>query len=142
MWSYIWPALLVVGANLVYHVTTKETPHNVDPFLSLVVTYFVGALVSLALYFVTSHEKQALFQALKGLNWATYLLGVAIVGLEAGNIYLYRAGWKISVAPLVCNTTVAVLLLVVGILYYKEILSVKQVIGAALCAAGLVFING
>lgn len=142
MWSYIWPALLVVGANLVYHITTKETPKHVDPFLSLVVTYSVGALVSLGLYLATSHEKQALFQALKGLNWATYLLGVAIVGLEAGYIYLYRAGWKISVAPLVCNTTVAVLLLAVGLLYYKEILSVKQVIGAALCAAGLVFING
>ena len=38
MWNYIWPVLLVVGANTFYHICSKSTPDNVQPFATLVVT--------------------------------------------------------------------------------------------------------
>ncbi len=141
MWSYFWPMLLVIGANVVYHVTTKEAP-AINPFLSLVVTYAIGALVSLFLYFITAaQESHNLFQEIKGLNWASFLLGIAIVGLEAGYIYLYRAGWKISLGPVVCNTAAAALLLIIGFLLYRETLTPRQIIGGLLCLAGMFIIN-
>ena len=31
MWNYIWPVLLVVGANTFYHICSKSTPDNVQP---------------------------------------------------------------------------------------------------------------
>ena len=36
MWNYIWPVLLVVGANTFYHICSKSTPDNVQPFATLV----------------------------------------------------------------------------------------------------------
>lgn len=141
MWHYIWPPLLVVASNVAYHVAAKETPQAVNAFLSLTVTYLVGAALTLGLYFVTAGPQPDVLRSLKELNWSSYLLSLFIVGLEAGNLYLYRAGWKISLGSLVCNISVAAVLLVVGILFYKEALSFKQVIGLALCAAGLVVIN-
>jgi uncharacterized membrane protein len=68
-------------------------------------------------------------------------LGLAIVGLETGFIYLYRAGWKVSIGPLVANSLVALGMIVIGLLFYKESLSLKQIIGIVLCMGGLVLVN-
>lgn len=141
MWNYIWPALLVVASNVVYHISAKETPQAVNAFLSLAITYLVGAVFTLALYLATTGGQQDILRSLKSLNWASYLLGLVIVGLEAGNLYLYRAGWKISLGSLVCNISVAAVLLFIGFLFYKETLGYRQMIGVVLCAAGLIFIN-
>lgn len=141
MWGYIWPLALIVVSNTVYHIIAKQTPGSANSFLSLTVTYLVGAAVTFAAYFVSS-PGNGILQNLSKLNWTSLLLGFAIVGLETGYIYLYRAGWKISVGSLIANSLVALLLVVVGALFYKESLGVKQIIGIALCIGGLVLING
>ena len=133
MWNYIWPVLLVVGANTFYHICSKSTPDNVQPFATLVVTYLV-------LFFVTSPEKN-LFAAWKQVNWTAFAFGLCLVGLEFGYIQLYRAGWSVSVGPLVCNIALACVLLVIGVLLYKETLHLTQVLGMLLCVAGLILVN-
>ena len=140
MWNYIWPLLLVVGANTFYHICSKGTPDNVQPFAALTVTYLTSAVLSLLLFFVTSESKQ-LFTEVRNINWTTFAFGVSRVGLEFGFIQLYRAGWNVSVGPMVANTVLACVLLVVGVLLYKEVLHLNQIIGILLCIAGLVLIN-
>ena len=46
-----------------------------------------------------------------------------------------------SVASLVANIALACLLVVVGILLYKEVLTLRQVAGMGLCVAGLLLIS-
>jgi len=140
MWSYIWPLVLIVISNVIYHIVAKQTPADANTFLSLTVTYLAGATVAFVGYLVTSPGK-SIGQGLSQLNWTSWVLGLAIVGLETGFIYLYRAGWKLSVGPLVANTIVAAAMIVIGLLFYKESLSVKQIIGIALCIGGLVLVN-
>ena len=48
MWNYIWPLLLVVGANTFYNICAKGTPDKVQPFAALTVTYLTAAVLSLA----------------------------------------------------------------------------------------------
>ncbi len=141
MWSYIWPLALIVVSNTVYNIAAKETPGNADPFLSLTVTYIVAAAATFAGYLFSSPGK-TLGQGISELNWTSIVLGLVIVGLETGYIYLYRAGWKVSVGSLVANVALAAILLIVGMLFYKETLGIKQIIGIALCMGGLVLING
>lgn len=141
MWGYIWPLVLIVISNTVYHIIAKQTPGNASSFLSLTVTYVVGAVITFTAYLISSPGK-TLGQSFTELNWTSLALGLAIVGLEAGFIYMYRAGWKVSTGPVIANTLVAVLLIIVGALFYKETLGLKQIIGIALCMGGLVLING
>ena len=110
MWNYIWPVLLVVGANTFYHICSQSTPDNVQPFATLVVTYLVSAACCLVLFFVTSPDKN-LLHAWKQVNWTAFAFGLCLVGLEFGYIQLYRAGWSVSVGPLVCNITLALSLI-------------------------------
>ena len=136
MWNYIWPVLLVVGANTFYHICSKSTPDNVQPFA----TSLVSAACCLVLFFVTSPEKN-LFAAWKQVNWTAFAFGLCLVGLEFGYIQLYRAGWSVSVGPLVCYIALACVLLVIGVLLYKETLHLTQVLGMLLCVAGLILVN-
>ena len=135
----LWPVMVVVGANTIYNISTKSTPANVNAFASLAMTYVMAALSSVVLFFLTSDSKNLLAELAK-TNWTAYALGVAIIGLEFGYICIYRAGWKIGVASLVANISLACVLLVVGYFFYKEVITLKQLLGMGVCALGLILI--
>lgn len=137
---YFLPILLIILSNVFYNIAQKSTPSNVNPFVALLATYLMAALCCLVL--IPFFNKGTSFlQSVKSLNWTTVVLGLSIVGLEFGYILAYRAGWNISVGSLVANIGLAVLLIPVGLLFYKEQINGNQVIGIVLCLAGLIFIN-
>ena len=92
--AYVWPMVLVVTSNILYQICTRSTPKGVNPFASLVVTYLVGAAVSAVLYFALRSDGNLLKDCAE-LNWTSYVLGIVIVGLEAGWIFAYKAGWQV-----------------------------------------------
>ncbi len=139
MWSMIWPILVVVGANTFYNISAKSTSSEIDPFASLALSYVISSVVSVILFYLTNSEKH-LFVELAKANWASYVLGISIVMLEFGFICLYRAGWKISIGNLIASITLSCVLLIVGLIFFKESLSVKQYIGIAVCFLGIILI--
>ena len=75
------------------------------------------------------------------LNWVPFVFGVALVGLEMGYIYAYKAGWPVSAAAIVQSSFLAVALLVAGFFLYHEPISLNKVAGIFICMVGLYFIN-
>ena len=140
MFNYVWPIALVVLSNVVYQICAKSAPGDMDPLASLTVTYLVGALASGALYFLL-HRGGNLLREYRALNWAPFVLGVVIVGLEVGFIYAYRAGWQVSRAQIAQSAVLAVCLVFVGALLYREHITWTKLAGVAICLVGLVFIN-
>lgn len=136
MWTMVWPILVVVGANTMYHICAKFVPEGASPFAALTITYLVAAVCSLGLFFLTSQQKN-LFTAIGQTNWASVVLGLAVVALEFGYIYVYRSGWKTGVGSMVANVALACILLLVGFLVFKEGVSLKQIAGVAVCGVGL-----
>ena len=139
MWNMIWPLLVVVGANTVYNISTKSTPSNINSFASLAISYAIGMVFSVIMFYITSDNKNIIAEVSK-TNWTALALGIAIVALEFGYICIYRAGWKISIATLIANISLACVLMIVGVLLYKETISLRQIIGIAISAIGLVLI--
>ena len=135
-----WPIALVVGANIFYHICTKSTPERLDPFAALTVTYIVGAIISTVCYYLFNPGTNILDQA-QHVNWVPFVLGTAIVALEAGNIYMYKAGWNINTGALVASVLLAIALVFVGFLLYKEAITMNKVIGVVICLVGLYFLN-
>ena len=140
MLSYIWPIALIVLSNTLYQICAKSVPEGMDPFASLTVTYLVGAVLSGILYF-TLGSRAGLLKEYSRLNWAPVVLGIVIVGLEAGYIYAFKAGWQVSTAQVVQAAILAGVLLFVGWLLYREALTWNKILGIAICLVGLVFIN-
>ena len=139
MINYIWPITLVIISNVFYHVCAKSVPSAMNPFASLSITYGVGAAVSLILYFVLGRGN--LISEYGKVNFAPFILGLAIVGLEAGYVYAYKAGWPVSSAQIVQSAALAIILIFVGALLFKEHITPNKIIGILICLVGLVVIN-
>ncbi len=134
------PIALAIVSDVIYQVASKSTPTDLNPFASLTITYLIASAFSTALYFVTSRGGN-LVHEWSGINWTAFVLGFAIVGLEAGSIFMYKAGWNINTGYVVKAISVGILLIAVGYLAYREQITMTKVAGIAVCLAGLVLIN-
>lgn len=140
MIRYYFPVILIVGANLIYQNSAKAMPGQLNTFLGLTFTYIIAALLSAVIFFIGGSSEPIEMQ-IKSLNWAPFALGISIVLLEFGFVMLYRVGWNISVGPLVCNIILAILLLIIGYVFYKEGLTLNKVAGMGLCLVGLILLT-
>ena len=140
MSDLIWPILLVVGANTFYNICAKSTPSDMNAFASLSITYFIAAILCIFMFFVTDKPIKLSAELTKA-NWTSIVLGISVVALEFGYVSIYRAGWKIGTASLVANISLACILLIIGLLLYKETIVFRQVIGMIICGIGLYLIG-
>lgn len=138
--SLYWPIVLAVCADIVYQISAKSTPETLNPFASLTITYLIGAAISLVIFYITSTGGNFIAE-LKQINWTAFALGLAIVGLEAGSIYMYKVGWNMNTGYLVKSIILALALIVVGYILYKEQVSGTKIAGIAVCLLGLFLIN-
>lgn len=140
MWSMFYPILIIVVSNILYNICTKSTPSEVNAFAALSVTYLIAAVVCFVTFFITAKGRN-IFTEFGKTNWTTFVLGVVIVGLELGYILAFRNGWAMNTASVTANITLAVALIVVAAVFYKETITPKQIAGIVLCGSGLVLIN-
>ena len=140
MLSYIWPIALVVLSNTIYQICSKSIPGSINHFASLTVTYMVAAVCAGILYAVMGKDVN-LLREYSHLNWASFALGVSIVGLEVGFIFAYKAGWPVSTAATVQSAFLAIALMVAGLLFFHEAITWNKVVGIVICLIGLAFIN-
>lgn len=140
MLSYVWPLGLVLLSNVFYQICAKEVPEKMNPFAALTITYLISTIVSVVMYFALNKEGN-IIQEYQKTNWAPFVLGFVIVGLEVGWIYAYNAGWPVSVAQIVQASVLAVILIFVGYILYKEAITWNKIVGIIVCLAGLGLIN-
>ena len=108
----------------------------------MVVTYLCAAALTALLYVTVPYSgTRTLSEDLHSLNWTGFALGFAIVGLEFGYILAYRMGWDISVCSATTNIMLALVLVPIGILFFKDNFTLTKAIGMILCIAGLFLLN-
>ena len=131
----VWLSL-AIAASVAYHLVLKVTPGAANPFLSLGVTYVLGAVAFLACYALTP-DAPAMRDGLKALNWTAVGLAVAIVGIDIAFLMLYRSGFAVALGQNVTQSAAALILLITGVVFFREKLSGANLAGIAMCVAGL-----
>ena len=135
----IFSIVLIVVSNIIYQVSQKSVPHGAHPLVATIVAYLAAlALCLVILPFMPLQT--SIGEELKQLNWASYALGASIVGVEMGFLLAYRAGWDISIGVVIANSAIMILLVPIGVFFFKEHLSWQNVVGIILCVAGVVLI--
>jgi drug/metabolite transporter (DMT)-like permease len=134
------PLIGAAISGILYHITQKSIDARINPFFSMIVTYLVALLISLVLY-ILDKGKLPISQTLSQLNWATYALGAAIVGIEISFLLAYRSGWNIGKMNLAYTLILTFVLVPIGILFYKETHSIKTLIGIAISIVGILMIK-
>lgn len=140
MWSMIYPIMIIVASNVMYNVCQKSMPSKVNPFAALTVTYLIAAVCSFSAFFVSAKGKQG-FGEFSKINWASFLLGAVIVCLELGYFLAYRNGWAMNRVSVTANILLAVILIFVSTIFFKESITVRQIAGIVVCAGGLLLIS-
>ncbi len=131
---------LAIACTVGYHLVLKLTPPGVNPLLSLLVTYAL-VTVLFGAFLLAAPGEFAWRQEIRQLNWTALALAVAIVGLDLAFLFLYRSGFEVSLGALVTQSAAAMLLLVVGVMAFREKLSAENALGIALCLVGLWLVN-
>lgn len=140
MFLFYLPVIIVVAANVTYDISSKSIPEDLNAYAGLTTTYGVLAAFNIIVFQVL-HPSASILSEWSHFNWAILLFAITSIGLESGYIFLYRAGWNISLGGMVCNTLLAVCMLFVGQTLFQEQVSAKQYFGVLLCIAGLIIVN-
>jgi multidrug transporter EmrE-like cation transporter len=131
---------IAIAATVAYHVVMKLTPVGANPYLSLAVTYAI-VTVAFAVVYAAAPGPASLRAAFGELNWTALALGVVVVFLDLGFLMLYRGGFDVSLGQIITQSAAALLLVLLGVAFFAEKLSILNVAGIALCVAGLWLIN-
>lgn len=140
MFLFYFSITLAIASSALYHFVAKSTPSNVNFTVSLLVTYAAAFIVTLAGFFFFPATK-GISAELKQLNWASIGLAIAIVGIEFGFLLTYRSGWNLGIAAVLVNVVASLILVPVAIFYFKDKISLINILGILVCLAGLVMLN-
>lgn len=130
---------MTIVANLIYNLCTKVTA-QVHPLAALAVTYAVALGTCLVLY-PLMNSGTPLFVELRGLNWSSAILGMAIVLLETGFILAFRSGWNLSQVALYSNVAVTLILLPVSYFIFHDAFTWTKAVGMAIALTGLILMS-
>lgn len=137
VFSFWWPIGLFLVAHTVYQVSAKSVPEAMEPFAAVFFNYVVAACAAFILWMVMGQEKNLAVQLGK-MNWAPVVMGLTITAVEVASVFMYKLGWNISVGTTIVNIALAVVLAVIGVMFYKEVLMMQQLMGIGLCIAGVI----
>jgi multidrug transporter EmrE-like cation transporter len=140
MFLFYFSITLAILSSALYHFSAKSVPSNINFAISLVITYAVALGITLVTMFLFPSDNGLIFE-LKQVNWSSFLLAIAIVGIEFGFLLTYRAGWEMGIAAVLVNVVASLILIPVAIFIFKDRISLVNVLGILVCLAGLVMLN-
>lgn len=138
--AFWWPIGLLLVAHTFYQISAKSVPEAMDPFAAVFINYVVAACAAFALWMIMGQEKNLAVQLGK-LNWAPVVMGFTITAVEVASVFMYKLGWNISIGTTIVNIALAVVLAVIGVMFYKEVLTTQQIVGIGLCIAGVIVMS-
>ena len=131
---------LAIGSTVAYHLVAKLVPAGASPVATLLTAYVFGSLLCAGILLVMPAE--AGFRShFTQVNWTAPALATSIILIDLAFILLYRSGFPVSFGALVTQVAAAIALLGVGYLFFKDRLTITNVVGVALCLAGLWLVN-
>ncbi|MCE9646936.1 MAG: hypothetical protein K8S20_13125 [Chloroflexi bacterium] len=140
MFLFYFSITLAILSSALYHFSARSIPSNINFAVSLVVTYAVAIGITILVTLLFPAPAGFAFEV-KKLNWASFLLAIAIVGIEFGFLLTYRAGWNLGIAAVLVNVVASLILVPVAILVFKDRISWVNILGILVCLTGLVMLN-
>jgi drug/metabolite transporter (DMT)-like permease len=130
------PLLLVVCGSLMYHVAAKSVPKTLEPFGALVGIYATALIASLVAYALA---RRGSIPEHPSSMWhpTVAAVGLGALLIELGFLLIYRAAWPVSIASVMLNGIVAILLIPIGAAMFGETVTAVRVAGVILCLLGV-----
>ena len=136
MKSAFWPLAFTIAGGVLYHFAQKSLPKQANPFVAVIVAYVVGIICcALALWWQAAPTVPIF--AWRDLHWTMAAIGVGAALIEIGFLLIYRGGWNLSAVSVITNISVALILIPLGVVVFRERLSFQNILGIMCCLLGL-----
>ena len=140
MGYFLAPVLIVVGL-VIYQLAQKSTDQSANPFVVVIMAYLIGIAACVGGYFLFPRQDTEMVPMMRTVIWSALGIGLGAAAIEIGFMLAYRAGWNLSLLPVSANVCGAVVLILIGLIAFRESLSFEKVVGLLLCIGGLVLIT-
>ena len=130
--------LVLVTTSTFYHVFLKKFGQLKNPMFLIATCYTLVFTVLFVIILLTTKDITAVFE---GFNLYTFLIALASIFYNFCMIYLYRIGGKISKVFTIITPSISVILLIIGFVFYNEIITLYDVFGTILAIAGIVLLT-
>ncbi len=134
------PLLLSVSGGVLYHLSQKMIPRAINPYWAVILAYLAGIAMCLAASWMNP-AGSSMMTSIRATDWSVLGLGAGAVMIEIGFVLAYRAGWQISLASVSVNVAIAIILIPLGLVFFRESLTRANLAGLALCLTGLVLLT-
>jgi uncharacterized membrane protein len=138
--TFYLPLVLTVTGDALYPISQKSIPSAVNPFFALTLAYLADIVVCAGCWLFLPTQESSL-SSVREANWVVFGVGLGAVAIELGYLLAYRIGWKVSLAAITSNLAVTLLLIPVGIIAFRERLSLWNAVGIVFCVAGLILVS-
>lgn len=140
MKSFYAPIILAIVGGVIYQVSQKSIPQTVHPFAAIIVAYVTG-IVLCGIGLLIDPAVRSWASSLTGTNWAVIGVGVGATTVEIGFLLAYRTGWNLNAASVVMSISLSLLLIPIGLLAFKEHLTLRAAAGIGCCLLGLYLLS-
>ena len=140
--NYFLPPILIVFGLVLYQVSQKSVDQDANPFVAITIAYIIGIFACLVGFLLVPREGDAsLIPMIKTISWSALGIGIGAAAIEIGFLLAYRNGWSVSILPVLVTVCSVILMIAIGIIAYRENLSIEKIAGILLCIGGLVLIT-
>lgn len=135
--ALIIPFVVVVLGQVLYHSLLRQLPKGIPALALISLTYAIGAVVGGVLWWLVPADAPvaAAPSVVETLPWAAGL-AVAILLVEVGYVYAYRAGLPLSVGALTVFAVTTALLVPISFMAFHDRMSWLQWLGMVLVLGG------
>ncbi|MGI9271446.1 MAG: EamA family transporter [Woeseiaceae bacterium] len=132
-------AAIAIVSVAMYQVCMRMIPTGLNPIGALVIFYATALVFTLVVAKFVPVDAPS--WSLAEFSWVAVFVGIAIVGIELGFLLMYRTGWHLSAAPIVVMGGAAALLAPIAILVFRQPMTLRYVLGIALCLVGVYLLS-
>ena len=134
---YSWPFFLLLAVSLTagFNVLVRLSADKIQPILGFVIMQGAAFLVSLIIFGVLKDKIDVSFGK-QGL-WLSIAAGVLIAIVNVSIYYTYHLGGTLSVAGVIGRLAPALLVFIIGLVFFAEGFSYQKLVGFVLAMAGV-----
>ncbi len=135
---YYFSISLVIIANVLYTLFQDIIPNEVNPAVAVCCMNIAALLCSLPFYFKNRRKNRTVD---KSMGKRAVLFGITGIVIDLGFFLAFKSGWTIGYFNIITNITILIVLTVIGTLFFKEKLSLINILGIIVGVIGLSILN-
>jgi drug/metabolite transporter (DMT)-like permease len=134
---YSWQFFLFLAVTLTagFNVLIKLSGDKIQPVLGFVVMQGAAFLLSLLLLYILKDKVDTYYT--KSGFWISVAAGVLIAIVNLSIYYMYHLGGTLSVAGVIGRLAPALLVFIIGLVFFSEGFSYQKVLGFACSMLGI-----